>query len=144
MLEANTNYSVGRGTDAPFEQIGADWIKGQALAAYLNSRYIPGVRAYATKFQPMASHFAGQEIEGVRFVITDREAFDSTRLGIELAAGLQSLYPGKLDFEKCRFLIGNRETLTDLEQGKDASEIWLRAQQEAASFDERRKPYLLY
>jgi uncharacterized protein YbbC (DUF1343 family) len=144
MLEANTNYSVGRGTDAPFEQIGADWIKGQALASYLNSRYIPGVRAYATKFQPVASHFAGQEIEGVRFVITDREAFDSTRLGIELAAGLQSLYPGKLDFEKCRFLIGNHETLMDLELGKDASEIWLRAQQQAATFDERRKPYLLY
>jgi uncharacterized protein YbbC (DUF1343 family) len=144
MLEANTNYSVGRGTDAPFEQVGADWIKGQALAVYLNSRYIPGVRAYATKFQPIASNFAGHEIEGVRFVITDREAFDSTRLGIELAAGLQSLYPGKLDFEKCRFLIGNRETLTGLEEGKDASEIWLNAQQQAATFDDRRKPYLLY
>jgi uncharacterized protein YbbC (DUF1343 family) len=144
MLEADTNYSVGRGTDAPFEQIGADWIRGPALATYLNSRYIPGVRMYPTKFQPIASNFVGQEIEGVRFVVTDREAFDSTRLGIELAAGLQSLYPGKVDFEKCRFLIGSREAVTGLQQGKDASEIWSAAQQQAASFEERRKPYLLY
>jgi uncharacterized protein YbbC (DUF1343 family)/CubicO group peptidase (beta-lactamase class C family) len=144
MLEANTNYSVGRGTDAPFEQIGADWIQGEALAEYLNSRFIPGVRAYPTRFQPMSSNFAGQEIEGVRFVITDREAFDSTRLGIELAAGLQKLFPGKLDFEKCRFLIGNHEILGEFQLSRDASAIWSRVQAQAAQFAERRKSYLLY
>jgi uncharacterized protein YbbC (DUF1343 family)/CubicO group peptidase (beta-lactamase class C family) len=144
MLEASSNYSVGRGTDAPFEQIGADWIVGQTLAKYLNSRFIPGVRVYPTKFRPDSSHFAGHEIEGVRFVITDREAFDSTRLGIEVAAALEKFYPGKIDFEKCRYLIGNHETLGALEIGKDASAIWSKAQEEAAGFMERRKPYLLY
>jgi uncharacterized protein YbbC (DUF1343 family)/CubicO group peptidase (beta-lactamase class C family) len=144
MLEANTNYSVGRGTDAPFEQIGASWIQGQLLAEYLNSQFIPGVRVYATRFKPESSYFSGEEIEGVRFVITDREAFDSTRLGIELAAGLQKLYPGKLDFEKCRFLIGDHETLGELELGKDASDIWAHAQAQAAQFSERRSRYLLY
>jgi len=144
MLEFDTNYSVGRGTDAPFEQVGADWIQGEDLAAYLNSRFIPGVRVYPTTFRPASSNFAGTEIQGVRFVITDREAFDSTRFGIELAAALQKLYPGKLDFEKCRYLIGNRETLSELESGRDASTIWSQAQREAAQFVERRKPYLLY
>ena len=144
MLEASSDYSVGRGTDAPFEQIGADWIKGQALATLLNSRFIPGVRVYSTRFKPTASHFAGQEIEGVRFVITDREAFDSTRLGIEVAAALQTLYPGKIDFQKCRHLIGNHRTIGELELGHDASMIWAQAQRDATAFAERRKPYLLY
>ena len=144
MLEATTDYSVGRGTDAPFEQIGADWIKGQALATLLNAHFIPGVRVYPTRFKPTSSHFAGQPIEGVRFVITDREAFDSTRLGIEVAAALQNLYPGKIDFQKCRHLIGNHRTIGELELGRDASLIWGQAQREAAEFAERRKPYLLY
>jgi uncharacterized protein YbbC (DUF1343 family)/CubicO group peptidase (beta-lactamase class C family) len=144
MLEASTNYSVGRGTDAPFEQVGADWIRGPELAAYLNGRYIPGVRVYPTRFTPASSNFSGQEVAGVRFVITDREAFDSTRLGLELAAGLQSLYPGKIDFEKCRFLIGNHSVVSKLTQGTDASEIWMDAAQQAAAFDERRKPFLIY
>jgi uncharacterized protein YbbC (DUF1343 family) len=144
MLEATTDYSVGRGTDAPFEQIGADWIKGQALATLLNSRFIPGIRVYPTRFKPTASHFEGQQIEGVRFVVTDREAFDSTRLGIEVAAALQILYPGKIDFQKCRNLIGNHRTIGELELGRDASLIWGQAQREAAEFAERRKPYLLY
>jgi uncharacterized protein YbbC (DUF1343 family)/CubicO group peptidase (beta-lactamase class C family) len=144
MLEANTEYSVGRGTDAPFEQIGADWIKGQALATLLNSRFIPGVRVYPTRFKPTASHFAGQQIEGVRFVITNRESFDSTRLGIEVAVALQTLYPGKIDFQKCRHLIGNHRTIGEFELATDASTIWSQAQREAAEFAERRKPYLLY
>jgi uncharacterized protein YbbC (DUF1343 family) len=144
MIEYASNYSVGRGTDAPFEQIGADWIKGQALAAALNAQFIPGVRAYPTKFQPTSSNFSGQTIDGVRFVITDREAFDSTRLGIEIAGALQTLYPGKIDFDKCKTLIGNHETVTSLQQGKDPIDIWTPAQADAAKFAERRKQFLLY
>jgi uncharacterized protein YbbC (DUF1343 family)/CubicO group peptidase (beta-lactamase class C family) len=144
MLEYSTNYSVGRGTDAPFEQVGADWIQGQALAAALNAQFIPGVRVYPTKFQPTSSNFSGQTIEGVRFVITDREAFDSTRLGIELAVALRTLYPGKIDFDKCKTLIGSQEVVTAFTQGKEAIDIWTAAQADAIKFAERRKQYLLY
>ncbi len=144
MLEYNTNYSVGRGTDAPFEQIGADWIQGQGLAAVLNSQFIPGARAYPTKFQPTSSNFSGQTIEGVRFVITDRESFDSTRLGIELAVALRTLYPGKIDFDKCKTLIGSHAIIDAMAQGKEAIDIWTPAQDEAIKFSERRKPFLLY
>ena len=144
MLEAATNYSVGRGTDAPFEQVGADWIDGQALAQLLNSRFIPGLRVYPTRFRPSSSNLAGIEIGGVRFVITDREAFDSTRLGIELGAALQRLFPGRIDFEKCRFLIGNHEILGQIQLGNDASAIWSKAQEQATDFAARRRPYLLY
>jgi uncharacterized protein YbbC (DUF1343 family) len=144
MLEFNKNYSVGRGTDAPFEQVGADWIDGPALASYLNGRFIPGVRVYPTQFTPASSNLAGRVLSGIRLLITDRQSFDSTRFGIELASAMQKLYPGKLDFESCRSLIGNREVISDLESGKDPSVIWSLAQQQAMDFAERRKPFLLY
>ena len=82
--------------------------------------------------------------EGVRFVVTDREAFDSTRFGVELAAALQKLYPGRIDFEKCRHLIGSRWLVEDLKAGRDASVLWSHMASEAEIFSERRKPYLLY
>jgi uncharacterized protein YbbC (DUF1343 family) len=93
LLEASRNFSVGRGTKVAYEQIGADWLDGRKLAAYLNSRSIPGVRAYATRFQPAKYHYEGQTIDGVRFLITDRDALDSVRLGLEIIHAIQVLYP---------------------------------------------------
>ena len=144
ILEANTNYSVGRGTDAPFEQVGADWIDGAQLAHLLNARLIPGVRTYPTRFTPSSSNFEGKSIGGVRFMITDRESFDSSRLGFEVAAALNTLFPGKIDWTKCRFLIGDRQILDKLQRSADASSTWTLAASEAASFAARRKNYLLY
>jgi uncharacterized protein YbbC (DUF1343 family)/CubicO group peptidase (beta-lactamase class C family) len=144
MFEAATNFSVGRGTDAPFEQVGAEWIDGPALAQLLNSQLIPGVRVYPTRFAPSSSNLKGKNVSGIRFVITDREAFDSTRLGIELASALQKLFPRNLDLDKCSRLIGNRAVVEYLKEGRDASFIWAKLQQEAAAFAERRKPFLLY
>lgn len=144
MLEAATNYSVGRGTDTPFEQIGADWINGRALSQMLNAEFIPGVRVYPTRFQPASSHFAGKTIEGVRFVITNREAFDSVRLGLEIAVALQKLYPGKIDFEKCRSLIGNQHVIDQIKAGLDAQVIQRLMDKGVEEFVTRRKLYLLY
>ena len=144
MLEYSRNYSVGRGTDAPFEQVGADWIRGAELAAYLNRRFIPGVRVYPTRFCPTASRFAGQCIEGVRFVITDREGFNSSRLGLELAAALLRLYPGKLELETNLRLIGNRAVAAALAAGEEPRRI-LESQEDALrEFLRRSEPYLLY
>ncbi|MBI4874790.1 MAG: DUF1343 domain-containing protein [Acidobacteria bacterium] len=144
MLEYSRNYSVGRGTDAPFEQVGADWIKGPALAAYLNSRYIPGVRVYPTRLRPSSSNFAGQEIEGIRFVITDREAFNAVRLGIEVAAALEKLYPGKIAWDANARLIGNRWLLDALRTGQEARSLATRMEADLAAFLERAAPYRLY
>ena len=110
----------------------------------VNNRFIPGVRVYATRMTPSASNFAGQTIPGIRFLITDRESFDSTRLGLELAAALRDLFPGHIDFDKCRRLIGSSELIKDLKEGRDASALWTKAQQQASPFIERRKSFLLY
>jgi uncharacterized protein YbbC (DUF1343 family)/CubicO group peptidase (beta-lactamase class C family) len=145
MIEASKNYSVGRGTDAPFEQIGAEWIKGLELAKFLNSRFVPGVRFYPTRFQPADSNFKGKTIEGVRFVITNRELFSAVRLGLEIANALEKLYPGKIDFEQSRNLIANRKVLTELKAHEDPRNIEQRLKQEdVEKFLTRRKPFLLY
>ncbi len=144
LLEAAKNFSVGRGTDAPFEQVGADFIGGGELAAWLNSRQIPGVRAYATSFTPTESNFRGVRIEGVRFVVTNRELFDSTRLGLELAAALEKFYPGKIDFSACARLIGSDDVIRRLAAGEDPRTIQQSFTDAVASFVQLREKYLLY
>ena len=131
LIESAKNYSVGRGTDAPFEQIGAEWIRGGELAEFLNNRYIPGVRVYPTH-------------DGIRFVITDRDRFDSIRLGLEVAYALHKLYPGKIDFEASRQLIGNRKAIDALKAGEDPRVIEQGLMTDIASFMNRRRPFLLY
>jgi uncharacterized protein YbbC (DUF1343 family) len=144
MLEAAKVYSVGRGTDAPFEQVGADWIRGRELAAYLNSRGVPGLRVYPTILEPAASNFAGEKIEGVRFVITDRDAFPSTRFGLELGCALAKLYPGKMTWTANEKLVGSRSVLMALEAAEDPSRIEQLYATEVQSFRERRRQFLLY
>jgi len=144
MLEGSRNYSVGRGTDSPFEQVGADWIDGAKLAEYLNGRSIPGVRLYATRFTPKDSNFKGKEIQGVRFVITDRMAFDSTRLGMEIGVALEKLFPGKLSIDVNKKLIGNRETMEAMKTGKDPRQIQQGQMDELQDFVAKRSKYLLY
>jgi len=145
LFEASKNLSVGRGTDAPFEQIGADWIKGQQLAALLNSHFLPGVRIYPTQFQPSSSNFAGKQIEGVRFVLTDRDQFSAVRLGMEIGVALEKLYPGKIDWEVNRFLLGNRAIVDALKKpGADARMLADQMDALNEKYLARRARYLLY
>jgi uncharacterized protein YbbC (DUF1343 family)/CubicO group peptidase (beta-lactamase class C family) len=143
-LETPRNLSVGRGTDAPFEQIGADFIGGRELAAYLNGRLIPGVRVYATRFTPTESNFKGTRIEGVRFVVTNREQFDATRLGMELVAAIEKLYPGKVDFTLSKRIIGSDDIIRRLKAGEDPRNLQTLMQDDVEAFTSKRAKYLLY
>ena len=92
--------SVGRGTDRPFERLGAPWIRGEEFAAYLNRRAIPGVRFEPDQFTPDSGLYKGEMCEGARVVVTDRDALQSMRMGMEIAAALGKLYPGKFEWRK--------------------------------------------
>lgn len=144
MLEYSRNYSVGRGTDAPFEQVGADWIRGRELAAYLNKRDIPGVRFYPTTLHPAASNFSGKSISGIRLVVTARDQVHSERVGLELGAALQHLYPGKIDFAAGKKLIGSQAVVTALQMGEDPRTILLNEASGLQKFEAVRSRYLLY
>jgi uncharacterized protein YbbC (DUF1343 family)/CubicO group peptidase (beta-lactamase class C family) len=143
-LESPKNLSVGRGTDAPFEQIGADFIGGRELAAYLNGRQVPGMRFYATSFTPTESNFKGTRIEGVRFQIINRELLDATGLGMELIAAIEKLYPGKVDFSLSEKIIGNNDMIQRLKAGEDPRNLQTLMQDDVESFITRRAKYLLY
>jgi len=144
MLESATNYSVGRGTDVPFELIGAAFIRGRELAEYLNARQIPGLRVYPVRFRPASGNLARARVEGVRFVVTNREIFNAVRLGLEVAAGLQKLYPGKLALAVNRKLIGSNAVIRSLEAGEDPRAIQQRLEAPLQDFLKLRHKYLLY
>ena len=144
LMEFPKNFSMGRGTDAPFEQVGADFVGGRELAAYLNQRQIPGVRVYPTSFTPTESNFKGVRIEGVRFQITNRDQLDATRLGLELAVAIQKLYPGKIDFTAGKRLIGSADVIQRIQAGEDPRSIQDSYAEALEAFNQVRSRYLLY
>jgi uncharacterized protein YbbC (DUF1343 family)/CubicO group peptidase (beta-lactamase class C family) len=143
-LVEGTNVSVGRGTDTPFEVLGAPWIKGRELAQYLNAREISGVRFVATSFTPTASTYAGQRCDGVNIVVVERNAFDAPQLGIELASALRKLYPDQFHPEKMIDILANQSTFDALLAGEDPRRIAEEWREPLARFEQRRQKYLLY
>ena len=140
----STNISVGRGTDTPFEHVGAPWIDGVRLAETLNARQIPGVRFYPVRFTPVSSKFANEECGGVFMVITDRASLRPVRVGVELASALLKLFPGKLEIDAAARLFGSTAGLARLKAGEDPAAIaasWAAAE---ARWRLLRSKYLLY
>jgi uncharacterized protein YbbC (DUF1343 family) len=139
-----TNLSVGRGTDTPFEQVGAPWIQGPALADALNARQIPGVRFYPVRFTPTASKYVGEECQGVFFIVTDRARLHPVRLGIEVAAMVHKMYGSKFELDAAVRLFGSRDSLDRVRNGDDPASIaasWTAAE---ARWRQLRAQYLLY
>lgn len=139
-----TNVSVGRGTDTPFEWVGAPYIDGRALAQHLNARGLPGVRFVPVRFQPTASVFKGQWCGGVNIVITDRAQFRSVRVGLELAAALRHLYPQDWKPERLLALLVHAPTFEALGRGQDPQTLAAGLEQGVEAFKRRRQPFLLY
>jgi uncharacterized protein YbbC (DUF1343 family)/CubicO group peptidase (beta-lactamase class C family) len=139
-----TNVSVGRGTDTPFEVVGAPWVKGRELAAYLNARGIAGVRFVPVTFTPAAAVYSGQKCEGVNLVLTERNALDAPELGIELAAALQKLYPANFKIGGVAPLLGNQAAFDGLMAGEDPRRIAQDWQEELQKFEVMRQKYLIY
>lgn len=143
MIEG-TNVSVGRGTDTPFEMVGAPWIKGRELAAFLNARGIPSVRFVPVTFTPAASNYANQQCQGVNLIVLDRNALEASELGIELAAALYKLYPADFKLEKMTDLLLNESAVEALRSGQDPRRIAQDWQERLDEFLKTREKYLLY
>ena len=144
LIEFATNISVGRGTDSPFEQFGGDFMDGQAVADHLNRRSLPGLRFYATSFKPTESRFKDKLIEGVRIEITDRERVQSVRLGIEIACGIEKLYPKMVDWKRSERLIGSDDTVRRIVAGESADDIMKTFDGPLSDFKKVRSKYLIY
>ena len=143
-LVEGSNVSVGRGTDTPFELLGAPWIKAKELADYLNARNISGVRFVPMSFTPTDAVYKGQTCSGVNLVLVDRNSLDAPELGVELASALRRLYPQDFHLEKISDLLLNQAVYDAIAQGQDPRRIAQDWQDALETFLPIRQKYLIY
>lgn len=139
-----TNLSVGRGTDTPFEWIGAPYIEPRRLAAALNEKNLPGIRFLPVRFTPRASKFANESCGGVNFLVTDRQKLQPVRVGVELALTLRKLYPKEWQAEKLMTLLVNRQAMEGVLAGESYTLLSRRWSAGLKDFARRRQPHLIY
>ncbi len=143
-LLETTNVSVGRGTDTPFEVLGAPWIDGQQLSSHLNTQRIAGVRFVPLRFTPLSSVFKGEECGGVNIIVTDRGKFRAVQTGLEIAVALRKLYPTQWKTDAIMRLLVNTDTLERLKRGESASEIARSWSEGLEEFRKARARVLIY
>lgn len=143
-LVEGANISVGRGTEHPFEWVGAPWVDGAVLARELRSRPLPGVSVAPVAFTPTEGPYRDQLCQGVRLAITDRHALRAVQVGIELAAALQRLYGARFELDKTVGMIGSAAVVQGLREGVDVMAlraIWL---PQTMDYVQRSRAYWLY
>ncbi len=143
LLEA-TNLSVGRGTDSPFELIGAPWIEPTALAEAMNAKELAGVTFLPVYFTPAADKHAGEQLGGVRLVVTDRGAVRPVAVAFALAKELRDRYPSRFRPEAIQNLLVNRSAIWALFRGEPLIRLVDLAEADRRHFLQRRQSYLIY
>jgi uncharacterized protein YbbC (DUF1343 family) len=138
------NVSVGRGTDMPFEVVGAPWIVSDKLSAYLDKRRIAGVRFEPVNFTPAADRYTDRVCHGVSIELENRESLDSPALGIELIAALYHLYPREFRLDSTLGMVGSARVLEQIKSGEDPNSIVREWQSSLRDFSLLRSRYLLY
>jgi uncharacterized protein YbbC (DUF1343 family)/CubicO group peptidase (beta-lactamase class C family) len=139
-----TNVSVGRGTDSPFEQFGAPWMDGSKLASALNARRVPGIRFYPTSFTPTASAFKGERCGGVFMIVTDREALQTARLGVEIASAIYRQHGATWQIDKMLPLLGSAKALGEIKALEDPARIAASFANDEGRWRLLRAKYLIY
>ena len=143
-LLEGTNVSVGRGTDTPFEVVGAPWVEPEGLAAALEARRLPGVRFEPAWFTPSEDRYAHVTCGGVRLVVTDRDALRPVTVALALARELRARHRDQFRPEKIQNLLVNRPTMWALLRGEALSRLRAWAEMDRESFLKRRASYLMY
>ncbi len=143
-LLEGTNVSVGRGTDAPFEVVGAPWIEPNALAEGLNRLRLPGVRFEPVWFTPADDRYARIQCGGVRLIVTDRESIRPVTVALALARELRERHRPQFRPESIQNLLVNRFTMWAFLRGEVLPRLVMWADTDRSSFLNRRASYLMY
>ena len=143
LLEA-TNLATGRGTDTPFERVGAPWIEPRGFARALAALRLPGVRFVPIRFTPRERQYAGRECGGVQIAIDDWRTFEPLALGVGLAVVLHELYPKEWEPAGLLKLLADRATYDAVLAGRDVAAIVALWRSELEEFREIRSRYLIY
>jgi uncharacterized protein YbbC (DUF1343 family) len=143
-LVEGTNVSVGRGTEMPFEVVGAPWVDGAALAEWLNRQRLPGVRFEPIRFTPTADRHAGVACAGVRLRVTDRDRLQPVAVGLALARALRDRHRDQFRAETIQNLLLNRSTMWAFLRDEPLERLLAWAEMDRTSFLNRRASYLIY
>ena len=139
-----TNVSVGRGTDTPFEVVGAPWIEARQFAAHLNNAGLGGVRFVPVRFVPASSKYTNETCNGVNIIVTDRARFHPLSTGIQLMCSLKALHGEEWDRKNLNTLLCSRKTVEAVEAGRSVNDIEPLWAEELARFLNRRRRFLRY
>jgi uncharacterized protein YbbC (DUF1343 family) len=143
MIEAS-NISVGRGTDQPFETLGAPWIDGKRLAHALNARNLPGLRFVPTEFTPTSTKFKDQPCQGCYVMVTDRTKLEPARTGLTIAWELKHLFGEAFQIDLVGRLLQNDNVLASLKTTDDPAKLPALWKDDLAKFKSIREKYLIY
>ncbi len=143
-LLEGTNLSVGRGTEAPFEVVGAPWIDPVPLADAMNQKGLPGVRFQPVVFTPSVDPYLEQQVNGVRLQVTDREAIRPVTAALALALEIRARYGQQFNAEAIQNLLVNRSTMWAFLRGEPLPRVMAWAEADRADFLQRRASYLIY
>jgi uncharacterized protein YbbC (DUF1343 family) len=143
-LLESTNVSVGRGTDTPFEILGAPWIEPRRFAAELAKAKLPGIRAVPVFFTPSADIYRGKKCGGVSLTVTDPDKLNSVLLGLSLVSIMHRLYRDEFKIDKVIDLLGNSEALRMLRDGKPPAEVLQAGGAGMREFLAKRQKALIY
>jgi uncharacterized protein YbbC (DUF1343 family) len=105
-LFEGTALSVGRGSNAPFEQIGAPWLDTTAVLARVRGAALPGVRFESTTFTPRRpgdGRFADTLVAGIHLVLTDRAAYDPTATAVHLLSAVLAVHGDRIGWISAHF-----------------------------------------
>ncbi len=138
------SISVGRGTDTPFEVLGAPYVDDLRLAHELNKLGLPGVQFTPIRFTPTASIFKGEACGGVRIAITDRAALRPVQAGIAIACALQRLYPKSFRLDLLDTLLNRSASVKAIRAGEPWKKVLAAWAAETAAFQTRREAFLRY
>jgi uncharacterized protein YbbC (DUF1343 family)/CubicO group peptidase (beta-lactamase class C family) len=143
-LLEGTNLATGRGTDTPFERLGAPYIDPLRFAAAMNAQDLPGVRFVPIRFRPDERQFAGEDCGGVFIQITDRDRFDPIDLGLGLAVTLRAEYRDQWEPDALLRFVCDRPTYEAILQGKALTDIKAAYAPKLDEFRQRAAAYRLY
>jgi len=143
-LVESTNVSVGRGTESPFEMVGAPWVSAPRLTSLLKKRKLPGVSFTPAHFTPTSDRYRGQLCHGVQLNLTDRSQFRSVECGLEIARALALLYPRRFNTDKLVNMIGSEAVTRGIRQGTPVQQLLRLDRPKLSSFLKTREKYLIY
>jgi uncharacterized protein YbbC (DUF1343 family) len=143
-----TNLSAGRGSEMPFEQVGAPWLRAEDVAQTMNEMALPGVRFETVEFTPRDpgdGRFADTPVHGVRLVLTDRETYRPVAASLQLIATIRHLHPREFAWHVAHFdrLAGTDRLRHAIERG-ELPALLREWDAQAEAFRTTREPYLLY